>query len=276
MNNMPAHHIPLAQAEQQLTQRIESGRELIQRIRDKSLAPRLGESEEELWNRFKRWRDFNRTWCEVNLGNHVSEEFKTLGEYNELRGSITYRDVPARIQGEILLLESIRERLPIWASEPQAGSNSGHDTRTSRNAPIFIVHGSDTLRAESVAHTVTSATGRPTIILRDQPNLGRTLIEKFEQHAAQVSYAIIILTPDDQGGHAGEPGTKPRGRQNVVFEMGYFYGLIGRSNVSVLIRPGVEKPSDTEGIAYITFDDNRAWKNELLRELEHAGFDVHL
>ena len=46
--------------------------------------------------------------------------------------------------------------------------------------------------------------------------------------------------------------------------MGYFYGLIGRDRVSVLIRPGVEKPSDVDGIAYITFDDDRAWKTELL------------
>ena len=58
--------------------------------------------------------------------------------------------------------------------------------------------------------------------------------------------------------------------------MGYFYGLIGRGRVSVLLRPGVEKPSDMDGIVYITFDDNRAWKTELLRELRHAGFDIQL
>ncbi len=113
-------------------------------------------------------------------------------------------------------------------------------------------------------------------ILRDEANLGRTLIEKFEQHAAEVSYAIIVLTADDKGSRADQTGTRPRGRQNVIFEMGYFYGLIGRRNVSVLIRPGVEKPSDTDGIAYISFDDNRAWKAELPRDLNHAGFDIEL
>jgi predicted nucleotide-binding protein len=58
--------------------------------------------------------------------------------------------------------------------------------------------------------------------------------------------------------------------------MGFFCGLIGRRNVCVLIRPGVEKPSDMDGIVYITFDDGRAWKTELLRELRHAGFRVDL
>ena len=153
---------------------------------------------------------------------------------------------------------------------------SGRTGQVAPDAPIFIVHGSDTLRAESVAHTVNTATGRKTIILRDEPNLGRTLIEKFEQHATEVSYAIIVLTADDKGSRADETDTRPRGRQNVIFEMGYFYGLIGRRNVSVLLRPGVEKPSDMDGIAYITFDDDRAWKTELLRELRHAGFDIHL
>jgi predicted nucleotide-binding protein len=141
---------------------------------------------------------------------------------------------------------------------------------------IFIVHGSETLRAESVARTVENATGRKTIILREQPNLGRTLMEKFEQHAAEASYAIIVLTADDKGCRATETDTRPRGRQNVILEMGYFYALLGRDHVSVLLQPGVEKPSDMDGIVYIAFDDDGAWKTELLRELQHARFDVRL
>lgn len=111
-------------------------------------------------------------------------------------------------------------------------------------------------------------------MLREQPNLGRTLIEKFEQHAAEVPYAIIVLTADDKGSRADDTESRPRGRQNVIFEMGYFYGRIGRDHVSVLLQAGVEKPSDMDGIAYITFDDNGAWKTELFRELGHAGFDI--
>jgi CAP12/Pycsar effector protein, TIR domain len=154
---------------------------------------------------------------------------------------------------------------------PSFGSSSASG---SSDVPIFIVHGTDTVRAEAVAYAVSNATGRKTIILREQPNLGRTLIEKFEQHAAEVSYAIILLTPDDKGGRANDLGSQPRGRQNVVFEMGYFYGLIGRANVSVLLSPGVEKPSDMDGIAYITLDDHGAWKEKLFRELKHVGIDT--
>jgi predicted nucleotide-binding protein len=162
------------------------------------------------------------------------------------------------------------------ANSPQTASLPPTPEPPTPEPQIFIVHGTDTLRAESVAHTVSSATQRETIILREQPNLGRTLIEKFEHHAAEVSYAIILLTPDDKGSRADEQATRPRGRQNVVFEMGYFYGLIGRANVSVLVSPGVEKPSDMDGIAYITLDSHGAWKEKLFRELQHAGFDINL
>jgi Predicted nucleotide-binding protein containing TIR-like domain len=180
------------------------------------------------------------------------------------------------------------KRYKYWESQPPAPAQpvapyqaeivpSGESAaRVPGDAPIFIVHGTDTVRAEEVARTVSGATGRKAIILRNEPNLGRTLIEKFEQHAAEASYAIIILTPDDKGSRASELETRPRGRQNVVFEMGYFYGQIGRANVSVLLAPGVERPSDMDGIAYITLDDDDAWKEEILRELQHVGFNVNL
>ncbi len=254
-----------------LTERIKAGRELLQR----SAAPDLDtESLLNLWTEFNHWRNNNRIW----LGNHLGREVRR--EYEEILN--TWRDsndvflktelMANALPWEISTLESIRDRLPSLLSAHEAKS---FGSRASHDAPIFIVHGIDTLRAESVAHTVASATGRETIILHDQPNSGRTLIEKFEEHAAAVSYAIIVLTADDKGSRADETGARPRGQQNVILEMGYFYGLIGRDRVSVLLRPGVEKPSDMDGIVYITFDDNRAWKTELLRELKHAGFDVH-
>jgi len=225
----------------------------------------------------EHWRDYNRTWLDSILGGEVTEEYKkiVIHSYIVTDRVIFLGYLSQDLESEISKLESIRARLPIWATEPRS-TTSGYTGQASPDAPIFIVHGMDTLRAESVAHTIATATGRKTIILRDEANLGQTLIEKFEKHAAEVSYAVIVLTPDDHGALASGAGTRPRGRQNVIFEMGYFYGLIGRRNVSVLIRPGVEKPSDMDGIAYITFDDGRAWKTELLRELKHAGIDVEL
>ena len=40
--------------------------------------------------------------------------------------------------------------------------------------------------------------GLDAIILHEQPNLGKTIIEKFSDHA-DVSFAVVLLSPDDMG-----------------------------------------------------------------------------
>jgi predicted nucleotide-binding protein len=270
MTSMLVDHIELPAAQERLTQRIEDGRELLRR----SSTANFDDFEvlDRLWTDFTNWHNYNGTWLDNYLGREVRRDYEQIVKTWREMGTNQKSDLMINVlPWEISKLELVREHLPQLLSK--SGPKS-LDRRASQDAPIFIVHGRDTLRAESVAHTVASATGRKAIILREQPNSGRTLIEKFEENAAEVSYAIIILTGDDKGSRADETDTRPRGRQNVIFEMGYFYGLLGRRSVSVLLRPGVEKPSDTDGIAYITFDDHGIWKAELLRELRHAGFNV--
>jgi predicted nucleotide-binding protein len=63
---------------------------------------------------------------------------------------------------------------------------------------------------------------------------------------------------------------QPRGRQNVIFELGFFFGKLGRERVCVLLAGGVEEPSDIAGLVYITIDAGGAWKYQLARELTAA------
>jgi len=60
---------------------------------------------------------------------------------------------------------------------------------------------------------------------------------------------------------------QPRARQNVIFELGFFFGLRGRDNVCVLYERGVELPSDVQGLMYKPLDEAASWKDELEREL---------
>ena len=111
------------------------------------------------------------------------------------------------------------------------------------------------------------------MISYEQPNQGRTLIEQFEQHA-QVGFAVALLTPDDVGAlKSNEKKLKPRARQNVVFELGYFLGLLGRERVCALTKGNVEIPADYDGVVYISLDDG-GWKMDLIRELRNVDFDV--
>ena len=63
----------------------------------------------------------------------------------------------------------------------------------------FIVHGHDDKTKLEVKNYLQNTLGLPEpIILHERPNLGRTLIEKFEATAATVDLAFVLLTPDDR------------------------------------------------------------------------------
>ncbi|MDB5594194.1 MAG: putative nucleotide-binding containing TIR-like domain protein [Hyphomicrobiales bacterium] len=85
-----------------------------------------------------------------------------------------------------------------------------------------------------------------------------------------VDFAVVLLTADDEGGLVGQ-SPKPRARQNVILELGYFVGRLGRSNVCAIYDEGVELPSDVIGVGYVSFDKASAWEVELARELKAAG-----
>ena len=140
---------------------------------------------------------------------------------------------------------------------------------------IFVVHGHARETLLETVRVLERATGREVTILHEEANAGRTILEKFEDYANQVSFAVVLLTGDDKGGTRSSDSLKPRGRQNVIFELGFFFGKLGRMRVAVLHEKDVEKPSDIDGLVYITFDQAGAWKYDLARELEAAGISMH-
>ncbi|KWT04626.1 hypothetical protein AL047_24675 [Pseudomonas syringae pv. broussonetiae] len=133
---------------------------------------------------------------------------------------------------------------------------------------IFIVHGHDNGARETVARFL-ERIGFEAIILHEQANQGRTVIEKVEAHG-DVSFAVVLLTPDDEGRVKGGE-LEPRARQNVLLELGYFLGRLGRSKVCALKRGKLEIPSDFAGVVWEQMDDGGGWKLSIGRELEAAG-----
>jgi Predicted nucleotide-binding protein containing TIR-like domain len=138
---------------------------------------------------------------------------------------------------------------------------------------IFLVHGHDERRKLEVATFLFGATGTEPIILHMQPTAGRTIIEKIERYAAEAGFAVVLLTADDIGASKlRDDELRPRARQNVVLELGYFFAALGRDRVAALLEDGVERPSDLDGILYIPFDGD--WKAELNKELRAAGVET--
>ena len=176
-------------------------------------------------------------------------------------------------KAKVVLKSMLEEIEEYWEDKDQVPSSSKAQ-RKKQPSPkeIFVIHGRDNEAKETVARFLQNLDLTP-VILHEQPNQGQTIIEKFERNA-QVGFAVALLTPDDVGALKNEEKKlKPRARQNVVFELGYFLGRLGRERVCALTKGNVELPSDYDGVAYISLDDG-GWKMNLIRELKNVGFDV--
>lgn len=262
--------IPKADAEQKIRSRIEKGRAIIDlpiNSREELLVARAGED---------KWSDYNR-----ELLKHLFENEDIVGEYNLGYGQVwgaTSIDGDARMFREymndyITKLESIFERLELI---PEFTAEAQSQKQILLNGDgVFIVHGHDETAKESAARFIEKL-GLKAIILHEQSNAGRTIIEKFEANS-NVAFALVLLTPDDIGAPKDKKDeAKPRARQNVILELGYFMGKLGRGRVCVLYKEGVEIPSDYQGVLYIPMDSADAWRMTLAKEIKEAGLPVDL
>lgn len=137
---------------------------------------------------------------------------------------------------------------------------------------VFVVHGRNEQARDDMVSFLASV-GLEGIVLHEQPNMGRHLLTKFIDEAELVTFAVVLMTDDDEGSAKGGP-LAPRARQNVILELGYFLAHLGQAKVCALISPGLETPSDFDGIVYIKMSLDGKWKKELLRELISARMPV--
>lgn len=134
---------------------------------------------------------------------------------------------------------------------------------------IFIVHGHDELNLLRLKEMLRERYDLDVIVLGTKPGRGRTIIEKFEEEAQQATYAFVLLTPDDIIQKTEEEYSQAR--PNVIFELGWFYGRLGRESVSILYKEGTKIHSDLDGVSRIEFKDNVIEKvDEIERELLDA------
>jgi len=178
----------------------------------------------------------------------------------------TFQDLnslPATPQKLEELFRDIYENKP-WAINPNVFQENGELVRSTiaqivsavaspglknLSKKIFIVHGHGGELKEATARLVSQLQLEP-VILHEQPSGGRTIIENFSAHAKEADFAVVLLTADDVGREKSitrAPPLRPRARQNVVFEMGFFFGSLDRRRVCAVHEIGVEIPSDLGG-----------------------------
>ena len=233
-------------------------------------------------------QEFQRWWrnTQVAIARTFGEDSAHRRSFNQIRyGPFMYVSgmsesdyqqpyLSGLSSAESLIRSMIDEIEEYWTEDEGStpiGTRAGSESTISER--VFIIHGHDAAARDSVARCLQSLELAP-IVLHEQPNRGRTIIEKFEEFA-DVGFAVVVLTPDDIGAANGDSNSlRPRARQNVILELGFFIGKLGRSKVCVLKKGDVETPSDYDGVVYTTLDEAGGWRTKLVGELQAAGFNV--
>jgi predicted nucleotide-binding protein len=181
------------------------------------------------------------------------------------------------VERAVLRLQTLRDIFNerIEDSEGDVPQEQAKPVARAVTRRVFVVHGHDDGLKETVARYLSQLDLNP-VVLHEQPNQGRTIIEKFEHHSA-VDFAVVLFTPDDIGYPVGkEDEARPRARQNVVLELGFFMAALGRNRVCVLHEGNIELPSDYSGVVYLPLDTAGAWRFLLAKEMKASGMEIDL
>jgi predicted nucleotide-binding protein len=223
------------------------------------------------------------TYIDTAFGKSDLERLEKLN-----RGYSYYEESSGSIKGYLLGLIARLESDDVMQNNSAKTSETAHDNKkingkeidTIDSPFVFVVHGHDNESKETVARFIEKM-DLNTIILHEQPNSGKTIIEKFEDFAQKVAYAVILLTPDDIATSRKDMKSyKFRARQNVIYELGFFNAKLGRGRVCALCKSDpkgdIELPSDFLGVVYVPLDDAGAWKMKLAKEMKEAGLKIIL
>lgn len=217
------------------------------------------------------------------MGIDVYKIIKDKDELDEIRSEQNrIRDLPSQVLLRGFLKETVKQVV----------------SRKKPSKKVFIAHGRNYRPVKDLKVILTNFGLRP-VVLAEQPSGSRTIIEKLEKYSRNVSYAFIILTPEDglfnlttllkivdesEGQRLSRKKkddlflelfgriTTKVARQNVILEFGYFIGKLGRDNVCCLYQGDVQLPSDMHGIVYVPFKNSiKEARKDILKELKAVG-----
>jgi len=166
----------------------------------------------------------------------------------------------------LAILEPLRGQSRM--ADPQSPPPINRIAPESRN--VFIVHGHDETNLLRLRTLLKERYRLTPTILMEEASSGQTVIEKFERMASEAAFCIVLMTPDDQV--SLPTGGVAQARPNAIFELGWFYGRLGRSRVCNLVKRGTSIHSDLAGIVSIEFIEKvDETVPALEKELRQAG-----
>jgi len=235
-------------------------------------------SPEQLLRRFHDFDQAGRRLLRELPNQRALERFDTATGRRLRTGEVPRRELARLVlddvEDKVATLANLVANLETTLLAAAAGSDSASAVEKEKvSVKLFVVHGHNDQVKHHVQLVLSRALpGADVIVLHEQPSGGSsTIIEKLERYSADVDFVVVLLTGDDKlTSPTGE--VEHRARQNVVLELGYFLGKLGRQKVVALHEAGLLLPSDVSGVLYISYDASGAWRGELLKELQHAGY----
>lgn len=260
--------VTLDEARRKISEQIEKGRAI------KAIKPNSWDDLHVAEGQAFKWREYTRNilrsvFVDESACNSFARMTSNAAPWSMLPQAIAILN--RNMDRDLTRLESILESLD-FAVEPSDYSRpvEREVEEGMMDARVFVVH-SRTETRQSVARVIEKL-GLKAIILEEQATVGlSTLLEKIERYS-DVQYAVVLMTPDDVGGLRGD-APRERARQNVIFELGYFAGRLGRGNVCLMKANDLEIPSDLGGVGYIPLNSG-GWEMKLAKELKNSGLSV--
>jgi predicted nucleotide-binding protein len=226
---------------------------------------------------YSSWETEARHWIEQSFGEKSTKviEFQMAGDSNyPISSDMTEADFSdmrrQALSDQVTKLRAFTNLLRQTCELAEVAPTPGASPGTLDSNKVFVVHGHDDGAKETTARFLARLALEP-VILHEQPSRGLTIIEKLMAND-DVGFAVVLLTPDDRAGPAAaaHDEQKLRARQNVVLELGYFLGKLGRERVCALYKEGTEIPSDFQGVVFVPMDAAGAWRLTLARELKQV------
>jgi predicted nucleotide-binding protein len=235
----------------------------------------------ETHSAYGRWVNEVTRWLnKIAPGTGLAAEWVSLGTSELVSsrgyaiGTVAWHNFNSTVQRRLLWLSKLPQRLSALLSQDKESEKV--QPKPLDNLKVFLVHGHNDKVKEMAARFIEQL-GLKAIILHEQPNSGRTIIEKFIDFS-DVGYAVVILTADDLAKPNNDKSSalQSRARQNVIFELGYFIGKLNRERVCALYQEGVEIPSDYHGVLFVKLDNEGVWKFKLAKEMKAVGLPIDL
>lgn len=204
----------------------------------------------------------------IESTNGFDKDFSDAREFG-----LCYEKLPRVINAQVRSIEAIKFIIEPEQCGNMSKSEGNYCSVGANSRKVFVVHGHNEQLREKAARLIENL-GMEPIVIVDEPGSTKTVIEKIEGNS-DVGFTIVLMTGDDIGYKKGEDDNKKeRARQNVVFELGYFIGKLGRGRVACLYDKNIELFSDIYGFYPIEIDSGEAWRFKLAEELKKAGFSI--